>query len=270
MRPRVLITRPQADAAPLAGLLEERGFEVVSLPTVSVDRVEEQTELHAALRHFHAYGWILFTSRNAVQIVLDEISRLGLSIPPAVKVGAVGPRTAADLAASGVTVDCVPSDASAVSLARALIAQGVGGTSVLLPAGDRARTELPEALRDAGANVDVVTVYRTSVGVAASPAEVEQLRAGEIDVVALASPSAFAGLVSLLGDDVSPLRRVRLVCIGPTTASAVREAGFEPAAVAAPHTVEGLVDAIANLEMTGRHDDRAGRDRRSADGVRDP
>jgi uroporphyrinogen-III synthase len=41
-----------------------------------------------------------------------------------------------------------------------------------------------------------------------------------------------------------------LVCIGPTTAAAARAAGFEPAAVAEPHTVEGLADAIAKLGMT--------------------
>jgi uroporphyrinogen-III synthase len=35
-----------------------------------------------------------------------------------------------------------------------------------------------------------------------------------------------------------------IVCIGPVTAAAVRAAGLRPAAVARPHTLEGLVAAI--------------------------
>jgi uroporphyrinogen-III synthase len=34
------------------------------------------------------------------------------------------------------------------------------------------------------------------------------------------------------------------VCIGPVTAAAVRRAGLRPAAVARPHTINGLVAAL--------------------------
>jgi uroporphyrinogen-III synthase len=37
------------------------------------------------------------------------------------------------------------------------------------------------------------------------------------------------------------------VAIGPTTAAAIRAAGFEPDAVAAQHTTDGLVEAIVGL-----------------------
>jgi uroporphyrinogen-III synthase len=36
----------------------------------------------------------------------------------------------------------------------------------------------------------------------------------------------------------------KVVCIGPVTASAARDAGLRPAAVAKPHTIEGLVAAL--------------------------
>jgi uroporphyrinogen-III synthase len=48
----------------------------------------------------------------------------------------------------------------------------------------------------------------------------------------------------MLGTDAPLLRKIRLVCIGPSTAAAVRDLGFRPAAVAAEHTLDGLVAAI--------------------------
>ena len=244
------------DAGPLAELLEARGFDIVVMPTLSVHPVEDQAELHAALRRLESYGWILFTSQNSVHAVLTEMGSLGLSIPASLKVAAVGPRTADALRAAGVEVACVPDEASGTALARALTDVGVRGSTILLPIGDKARSELSDALREGGAEVHIVTVYRTSISQVAPVASMELLREGSIAVVALASPSAFTGLLSMLGAEAPLLGGVRLVCIGPTTASAVRAAGFEPAAVAGSHTLVGLAEAIANLDMTGISDDR--------------
>jgi uroporphyrinogen-III synthase/uroporphyrinogen III methyltransferase/synthase len=88
-------------------------------------------------------------------------------------------------------------------------------------------------------------VYQTTAG------DRERLAAalsgGQVDVVALASPSALNEIAAALDGDLRPLRAVRLVCIGPTTAEAVRAAGLVPAAVAEPHTAAGLASAIAGL-----------------------
>lgn len=122
----------------------------------------------------------------------------------------------------------------------------IAGSRVLIPCGDRSRPDLADALRAGGAHVDTVVVYRTMV---AGPGDREQLaaalREGRIDVVALASPSALDGIAAALDGNLQALRDVRLVCIGPTTAEAVRAAGLLPAAVAESHTAMGLAAAIA-------------------------
>jgi uroporphyrinogen-III synthase len=44
----------------------------------------------------------------------------------------------------------------------------------------------------------------------------------------------------------------RVVCIGPVTADAARQAGFEVAAVAQPHTLQGVVAAMEALFASER------------------
>ncbi len=89
--------------------------------------------------------------------------------------------------------------------------------------------------------------YRTVPPPKTERVGLEALRRGEIDVVALASPSATRNLVAMLGAEVDCLHSVRLACIGPTTAGAVDELGLAPAIVAEPHTLDGLAAAITDL-----------------------
>ena len=114
---------------------------------------------------------------------------------------------------------------------------------MFLPVGDLARDDLQDGLQKAGAAVDSLVVYRTVAPLGGDP-QLDLLRAGEIQAVTLASPSAARNLVAMLGGDVSCLRRTKLVCIGPTTAAALRELELEPAAVAREPTVGGLAQAV--------------------------
>ncbi len=89
--------------------------------------------------------------------------------------------------------------------------------------------------------------YRTVQPLEVRQASLDALRRGAVDVVTIASPSAIHNLAGMLGPDISPLLYPAIVCIGPTTAAAVRELGLQPAAEAHEHTVAGLVQAVADL-----------------------
>ncbi|MGH9094386.1 MAG: uroporphyrinogen-III synthase, partial [Acidimicrobiales bacterium] len=99
-----------------------------------------------------------------------------------------------------------------------------------------ARDVLPAGLRAAGWSVDVVEAYRT---VTAEPEAAALKAAGDADAVCFTASSTVAGYLAL-GTPVPPL----VVCIGPVTADAARWAGLDVTAVADPHTIDGLVDAL--------------------------
>jgi len=240
-------------------MLEQRGAVVYDLPTIAIDLPESCDQLDEALRTLDRYDWVGFSSRNAVRAVFERLDALGPEhpLPPCLNVGAVGPSTAADLAERGIRVRCVPEEAGGSELAAAMAATGIRGSRILLPVGDRARPELGEGLEAAGAEVARIIAYRTVASGDIDREPLDRLERGEIDVVALASPSAFDGLMSILGSGESSLRHARLVCIGPATAAAVHNAGFEPAAIAQPHSVEALADAIVTLFLPEVHRDRS-------------
>jgi uroporphyrinogen-III synthase len=127
---------------------------------------------------------------------------------------------------------------------------GVRNARILLPVGNLSRPDLHAGLEAAGALVDQLVVYCT-----VAPTEVDQtalraLRSGQVDLVALASPSAMRNLVEILGPDQNVLWSIPLACIGPSTAGAVRSLGFEPSVVAAEHTLSGLAAAILDTLAT--------------------
>jgi uroporphyrinogen-III synthase len=143
----------------------------------------------------------------------------------------------------GANVTLEPdSELRAEGLLRAFEAEPLAGCRVLLPASELARDVLASGLRARGAEVEVITAYRTLP----APGLPDRLAAaldGGVDLVTFASPSAVHAFVAAEGG-----RRRRpwppAAVIGPVTEQAAREAGFEVAAVAAPSTASGLVSAV--------------------------
>ncbi|HET9014377.1 MAG TPA: uroporphyrinogen-III synthase, partial [Thermomicrobiaceae bacterium] len=171
-------------------------------------------------------------------------------------IAAIGPATARRLRAVGLEPALVPERFVAEEVLAGMLARGVAGRRVLLARAERARDVLPEGLRAAGANVDVVVAYRTVPG-RPDPDALARVRSGEVDVVTLTSSSTARNLVALLGDDLAAIARARVVCIGPVTADTAREIGLRVDAVAGDYSIPGVVDAIIDLVRTREHAQRS-------------
>jgi uroporphyrinogen III methyltransferase/synthase len=111
---------------------------------------------------------------------------------------------------------------------RALIARAAEGRDVL-----------PDALRERGAEVDVVALYET---VREEPGEEEVEAAQSADYVTFTSSSTVTNLTAALGDRFP--KAARIVSIGPITSEAVRAAGLEVDVEAERHDIDGLVAAL--------------------------
>ncbi|HLQ60512.1 MAG TPA: uroporphyrinogen-III synthase [Candidatus Acidoferrales bacterium] len=234
----VLVTRPRAERDPLVRRLEELGYRVHAVATVTTQTVS--LELPAAIED---YDWVVVTSVRGVQSLFAQVA--GLPGPP--RWAAVGPATARALAEQGVAADAVPAESGGAALAGAMqLVDPLGGRRVLLARADAAGPDLPDRLREAGARVDEVTAYRTLPAPAASrPALLAALDDRDLAALVFASGSAVAGLVELAGERAADARRLPAVAIGPQTAAAARRLGFRVAGVASEPTVESLASALA-------------------------
>jgi len=174
--------------------------------------------------------------------LVDRLRRLGGGPERlrGLKLAAIGPGTAAELARQGLQADLVPEEFRGEALAVALAAEAPGRRFLLVRA-NRGRQVLPEQLAAAGARVEQIVVYWTEDVAAADPAIAAALEAGRIDWVTVTSSAIARAVVGLFGEG---LRKSRLASISPLTSDILRELGFEPAAEARAYTMDGLVAAV--------------------------
>jgi len=244
VRRRILVTRPVAQAADLAGLLDARGFTPVIVPTVEIDMASTAVDLDAMLESLDGADWLILTSANGAEALAARIVANGYQMPDALRVAAVGPATADALRAAGIRVDHVPDSYLTVAIAAGL--GDVGGVRVVLARADASTPDLRGMLDERGAIVEEVVAYRTVEGPAPSRDPLRAALHDDLAGVAFTSGSTVRGLLRLASPvDRGRARCIPAFCIGPVTAQEAQRCGFDIAAIASDHTTTGLADAIA-------------------------
>ncbi len=244
---KVLITRSRTQASKLRDLLADLGAQPVELPTIETAPLEDYDELDAALARLGGFDWVFFASINAVEAVFARLERsTGQRDARAfgnVRIGAIGPATAAALKCRGLVADFVPARAVSEAVIDELSGRIWVNVQVLLPGADIGRDALALGLAGFGAKVERVATYRTVTPQDVGNLARETVDLG-IDVVPFTSSSTVRNLLDALGGDGSGLQSSIIACIGPTTAATARELGLHVDLVAERHTVEGLVEAL--------------------------
>lgn len=244
---RLLVARAVEQAAATAAAIRERAAEPVLLPLIEIAEPPDAEPLRRSVAALSSYDWVLVTSANGAARLLAETARQGRDARAfgRAKLGAIGPRTAAALAKHGLKADLVADEFVAESFARALTATGPLGR-VLVVRALVARDTLPDSLRTAGAEVDVVAAYQTLPASAERTRElVERLEARRIDVVLLTSSSTATSLHERLGGRQRELLSgVTVASIGPVTTRTASELGIDVQVTAETYTLDGLLDAL--------------------------
>jgi uroporphyrinogen-III synthase/uroporphyrinogen III methyltransferase/synthase len=246
---RILVTRAAHQAGKLSEALRELGAMPVEVPVLEIRPPESFAALDEALLTLANYDWLILTSANTVRALAERAAALGMGLtqPTGMKVAAVGASTAAAARDVGLQITIVPESYLAESLVEGLAALSYG-QKILLARAAVARDVIPDALRAAGAVVDVVEAYQNAMPEAA-PEELRRALAGGIDAATFTSSSSVThllGAASAAGISL-PLKETVAISIGPITSATLRESGWEPAAEANPSDIPGLVAAVSRL-----------------------
>jgi uroporphyrinogen-III synthase len=146
MPDKVVITRPRAQAEGLAQAVAALGRTPVLLPLLEIAPLADQSALRAVLAGLDNYALVAFVSPNAIDAALAHLQERLAAWPRQVALAVLGEGSRAALARHGLTE------------ANATIVGPQDPTR-----SDSENELMAEGFRAAGAEVDVVPVYRRSV-----------------------------------------------------------------------------------------------------------
>ncbi|MBI5177714.1 MAG: uroporphyrinogen-III C-methyltransferase [Nitrospinae bacterium] len=243
---RIIVTRARAQASGFSQKLEELGASVIEFPTIETTAPESWDALDKAISSAGNYDWLIFTSVNGVGYLLQRLRETGRDIRELAgpKICAIGKKTAEAVEATGMRVVLVPDEFRAEGILATI--GDVKGKKVLIPRAEEAREVLPEELAKRGAQVDVVTAYRTVRPQAKKDAVMEAVRDGKVDMVTFTSSSTVSNFAGMFADDElkEVIAKVKAASIGPVTTETAKKFGFTLACEPAEYTIEALTQSI--------------------------
>jgi uroporphyrinogen III methyltransferase/synthase len=251
----VVVTRAQAQANEFVAELEQYGARIMLCPTIEISPLESYELLDEAIEHLYGYDWLIFTSANSVDYFFRRFHGSGheTSELDDLKVCAIGEATAEKLNDLHVHVDVVPDEFKAEGVFAALEryvggSEGLKNLNMLIPRASVARDYLPKALQQAGARVDIVPAYRTSLPADLDRGRVAAMLSGDADCIAFTSSSTVKNLAQLFDtqDLGEALAGVVIACIGDVTTATSVEFGLRVEIQPAEFTTSALARAIAD------------------------
>ncbi|MFP4213827.1 MAG: uroporphyrinogen-III C-methyltransferase [Desulfohalobiaceae bacterium] len=245
----VIVTRAREQASSLLSMLEELGACCFQFPTIRIQELQDYSLVDQELQGLGEYQWLIFTSVNGVYYFWQRLKAAGKDSRAlsGCRVAAIGPATADRLRQEGIEPDFVPDKYVAEHVLQGLLQRGIKGRKVLIPRAETAREVLPRELRQAGAEVRVLPVYRTVLA-GENREEIQQaLQGGEIRFITFTSSSTVHNFFQLIpAGELEGHRQsgLRLACIGPVTARSLEEYGLQADVMPQEYTIPGLVQAL--------------------------
>jgi uroporphyrinogen III methyltransferase/synthase len=253
---RVMVTRPADQAQEIYAALRKLGAEVLPYPTIATAGFVDEKAWENFGEISGDSRWIIFTSENGVRYFISQfrdrfsdIRKLGKY-----KIAAIGGGTASYLRRIGFEPDFIPSEATTSTLARELKnLPGISDSVCVRIRGNLGDDKVERALTESGAAVITVVVYHTSHKRWPDGLK-EKLFEHPPNVVIFTSGSTVDGLFANLDEkEVKNLASAAVVAsIGPMTTGILKAKGLEAELEAKVHTIEGLLDSIAEHYRAGK------------------
>ena len=235
---RVLVTRPEADAAPIAAELAARGHTAMIEPLLTIvakpDAVVDLADVQA----------LALTSANGARVLAERTARRDLPV------FAVGDATAAAARAAGfAAVESAGGDVVALADLIASRLDPAAG-AIFHPAARHLAGDLKGNLEAAGFTVRRVALYESEPSPALSEAAAAALRDGRIDAALFFSPRTGRTFVRLLTESrlTAVCGRMIAVCLSNSVAEDIKRLPWRALLIAAQPTQAALLKSLAALD----------------------
>lgn len=258
----------------LVALLERRGARVVSAPAIRIVPLQDDRHLVAATRECLAgVDIVVATTGIGFRGWLEGAEGAGLAeallaVLRSASLVARGPKARGAIRAVGLTESWSPESESVAEVLAYLLDQDLDGKRIAVQLHGQPLPEFVAALRDRGAEVLEVPVYRWELAEDTAPLErlVELIALRLVDAVTFTSAPAVSALLDVAGDGADRVldafrEDVLAACVGQVCAGPLESFGV-PALVAKRARLGGLVKALVDqlpphrsrtVEAAGHH-----------------
>ncbi|MRJ19070.1 uroporphyrinogen-III synthase [Pseudomonas haemolytica] len=223
---RVLLTRPAEESMALGALLSEAGIYSSSLPLLQTEALPITPDQQALFGALQRYCAVIVVSKPAARLALQ---RLGDAVAP-MPWFSVGAATAQILAGHGLDVHYpATGDDSEALLQLPALREAIEqpGARVLILRGEGGRELLAERLREQGASVDYLELYRRFLPAYEKGALVQRIQLERLNGLVVSSGQGFLHLQALAGPDWPQVAQLPLFVPSPRVYEMARAAGAE-------------------------------------------
>lgn len=223
---RVLLTRPAEESAAVAVLLAEAGIFSSSLPLLDTEALPVTPEQQAVFAELGRYNAVIVVSKPAARLAVQQLQQPW----PALTWFSVGAATAQVLADHGLNVHYPQTgDDSEALLQLPALREAVArpGARVLILRGEGGRELLAERLREQGASVDYLELYRRFLPAYPAGALMQRIQLERLNGLVVSSGQGFLHLQALAGPDWPKVAQLPLFVPSPRVSDMARAAGAE-------------------------------------------
>lgn len=242
----IVVTRARSQSSSLVEEINELGGNPIEFPTIKTREIPENIELQDAIEDIEKYNYIIFTSKNGVEIFFDKLFKLGFDSRRlrGTKIVAIGPATNKALEKWGIKSDIIPKTYVGESIYEELKTIVKSEDNVLIPRSKEARSYLVDSLSPL-CNVNEVHTYETLLGDGNRDEILKYLENDKIDYITFTSSSTVRNFVEILGkENIDKLIKTRVISIGPITSKTIQEFGLDIYKEANSYTIEGILKCI--------------------------
>ena len=247
---RILIARPMQQADHLSNMITDAGGISIKFPTVEIQSLRRTNKLKEYFNKIGSYDFIIFISRNAVEITIKKFVR-NINLIRDVQLVAIGPSTAKALYNSNLKNIIFPRDnvdtegllsqkemkRNKIVDQRILIIRGVGG-----------RELLAESLKKRGAIVDCIEIYKRKLPRYKENEINKAWHDNNPDAVVITSNEVLNNLIILIKNDTESLFMTPLVAISERVAEYARKRGIvSKISVVREKSDDGIFSALHEL-----------------------
>lgn len=244
----IIVTRSRMQSSSLVSKISDLGGNPIEIPTIKIDKIENNTELENEIKNISDYTYLVLTSKNAVEIFFNKLDEMNLDSRALanLKICAVGSATAKEIKNNGINPDIVPEKFVAEYLFEELKSVLKSTDKVLIPRAKNARDFLVNKISKI-CSVKEVHIYETVLNNIKKDEILKELNSLEEKYITFTSSSTVTNFVDIIGmDNIDKLNKLKVISIGPITTETAKNIGINVYREANISTIEGMVDCIIN------------------------